>query len=215
MPLHRLWGHCQAEVKAYGSGVWRGMTREGMIEKAVRFKNQGFSAIKMQIGHVWGDKDDVENVRRVREAVGDDVDIMVDANMAYTADHAILMGKRIEEYDVYWLEEPVVPDDFEGYFRVASALKTRVVGGESHFTRFDLKPFFQNPGLPDPAAGRDPRRPDRPAQDRSDRRDLWPEDRPAPLSGTDDPADGLDPETARSLRTWASWPTSGSTGRPR
>ncbi len=148
MPLHRLWGHAQKEVKAYGSGVWRGMTREGMIEKALRFKSEGFSAIKMQIGFVWGDKDDVENVRLVREAVGDNVDIMVDANMAYTADHAILMGKKIQDYGIYWLEEPVVPDDYEGYFRVANALDTRVVGGESHFTRYDLKPFFQNPVCP-------------------------------------------------------------------
>ena len=148
MPLHRLWGHCQSEVKAYGSGVWRGMTREGMIEKAKRFKSEGFSAIKMQVGHSWGDKDDVENVRQVRAAVGDEVDIMVDANMAYTADHAILMGKKIQEYGIYWLEEPVVPDDYEGYFRVARALDPRVVGGESHFTRFDLKPFFQNPVCP-------------------------------------------------------------------
>lgn len=148
MPLHRLWGHSQKEVKAYGSGVWRGMTREGMIEKALRFKDEGFSAIKMQIGFNWGDKDDVENVRLVREAIGDDVEIMVDANMAYTADHAILMGKKIQEYGIYWLEEPVVPDDYEGYFRVANALDTRVVGGESHFTRYDLKPFFQNPVCP-------------------------------------------------------------------
>jgi len=148
MPLHRLWGHVKPQVKAYGSGVWRGMTREGMIEKALRFKGQGFSAIKMQVGHVWGDKDDVENVRQVRAAVGDDIDIMVDANMAYTADHAILMGKRIQEYGIYWLEEPVVPDDYEGYFRIAAALDTRVVGGESHFTRYDLKPFFQNPVCP-------------------------------------------------------------------
>lgn len=148
LPLHRLWGHCQAEIPAYGSGVWRGMTREGMIEKAQRFKAEGFSALKMQIGHIWGDAEDVENVRQVRAAVGDDFDIMVDANMAYTSDHAILMGKRIQDYDIYWLEEPVVPDDYEGYFRIAQALDTRVVGGESHFTRYDLKPFFQNPVCP-------------------------------------------------------------------
>lgn len=148
MPLHRLWGHVQSEIPVYGSGVWRGMSRDGMVEKAKRFKDQGYPAIKMQIGHIWGDKDDVENVRVVRDAVGEDIDIMVDANMAYTADHAILMGKKIQEYGVYWLEEPVVPDDYEGYFRIANALDTRVVGGESHFTRFDLKPFFQNPVCP-------------------------------------------------------------------
>ena len=73
---------------------------------------------------------------------------MVDVNMAWTADHAILQGRKLEEYDIYWLEEPVVPDDFAGYFRIADALDLRVVGGESHMTRFDLKPFFENPKLP-------------------------------------------------------------------
>ncbi|MGI9386854.1 MAG: mandelate racemase/muconate lactonizing enzyme family protein, partial [Methyloligellaceae bacterium] len=135
LPLHRLWGHYRDQVPAYGSGVWRGLGGDGMVEKAKRFVAEGFSAIKMQVGHTWTDDQDVDHVRRVREAVGPDVDIMVDVNMAWTADHAILMGKRLQEYDIYWLEEPVVPDDFAGYFRIADALDTRVVGGESHFTR--------------------------------------------------------------------------------
>ena len=64
------------------------------------------------------------------------------------ADKAIIMGRELEAYDIYWLEEPVLPDDFSGYFRVADALTTRVVGGESHFTRFDLKPFFEHRKCP-------------------------------------------------------------------
>jgi L-alanine-DL-glutamate epimerase-like enolase superfamily enzyme len=56
--------------------------------------------------------------------------------------------RKFQDYNVYWLEEPVVPDDFAGYLRIAEALDLRVVGGETHFTRFDLKPFFENPRLP-------------------------------------------------------------------
>ena len=148
LPLHRLWGHYRDRVPAYGSGVWRGLGGDGMVEKAKRFVGQGFKAIKMQVGHTWTDDQDVDHVRRVREAVGRDIDIMVDVNMAWTADHAVLMGKRLQEYDIYWLEEPVMPDDFAGYLRIADALDTRVVGGESHFTRYDLKPFFENPKIP-------------------------------------------------------------------
>src|SRR5258707_4426657 len=58
------------------------------------------------------------------------------------------MGRKFEPYDIYWLEEPVPADDFKGYRRVADALPIRIVGGETHFTRFDLKPFFENPRLP-------------------------------------------------------------------
>jgi L-alanine-DL-glutamate epimerase-like enolase superfamily enzyme len=148
MPLHRLWGHYHNEVPVYGSGVWRGLGGDGMVEKAQRFMDEGFTAIKMQVGHTWTDAEDLDNVRRVRDVVGPDVDIMVDVNMAWTADKAIIMGRKLEEYDIYWLEEPVMPDDFAGYFRIADALDTRIVGGESHFTRFDLKPFFENPKIP-------------------------------------------------------------------
>ncbi len=148
MPLHRLWGHFRPEVPVYGSGVWRGLDAEGMVEKARRFVDAGYRAIKMQVGHVWSRREDVEHVRLVREAVGPDVDIMVDVNMAWTADEAIMMGRRLDAHDIYWLEEPVVPDDFEGYLRVARALDTRVVGGENHFTRYDLRPLIECREIP-------------------------------------------------------------------
>ena len=129
LPLHRLWGHYRSEVPAYGSGCWRGMGGEGMAAKARRFVESGYRAIKMQVGHIWSAAEDVANVAMVREAVGPDVDVMVDVNMAWTADHAILMGRKFEPYEIYWLEEPVSPEDFRGYFRIAEALDTRVVGG--------------------------------------------------------------------------------------
>ena len=97
MPLHRLWGHYRAEVPAYGSGVWRGLSPDAMVEKALRFKAEGYPAVKMQVGHAWSDAQDLDHVRRVREAVGPEVDIMVDVNMAWTADHAILQGRKLEE----------------------------------------------------------------------------------------------------------------------
>ena len=102
----------------------------------------------MQVAHTATLATDLDNVRRMREAVGPDIDIMIDVNMGWTADVAIQMGRKFQDYDVYWLEEPVVPDDFAGYLRIADALDLRIVGGETHFTRFDLKPFFENPKLP-------------------------------------------------------------------
>ena len=148
LPLHRLWGHFRAQLPVYGSGCFRGSGGDGMIAKALHYKERGYKAIKMQVAHTADLATDLDNVRRMREAVGPDIDIMIDVNMGWTADVAILMGRKFEDYDVYWLEEPVVPDDFAGYFRIAEALDLRIVGGETHFTRFDLKPFFENPRLP-------------------------------------------------------------------
>jgi L-alanine-DL-glutamate epimerase-like enolase superfamily enzyme len=148
LPLHRLWGHFRAQLPAYGSGCFRGAGGDGMIAKALHYKERGYKAIKMQVAHVGNLATDLDNVRRMREAVGPDVAIMIDVNMGWTADVAIQMGRKFQDYDVYWLEEPVAADDFAGYLRIAEALDLRIVGGETHFTRFDLKPFFEHPLLP-------------------------------------------------------------------
>ena len=148
LPLHRLWGHVRSELPVYGSGCFRGSGGDGMIAKALHFKAKGFRAIKMQVAHTQDLPTDLDNVRRMREAVGPDIDIMIDVNMGWTADVAIQMGRKFEDYDVYWLEEPVRPDDFDGYKRIARALDLRIVGGETHFTHFDLMPFFEEPLLP-------------------------------------------------------------------
>ncbi len=148
LPLHRLWGHCHDALPAYGSGCWRGLGRDGMIARAKEFTGQGLTAIKMQAAHIRPWREDVANVRAMRDALGPDIEIMIDVNMGWTADTAIQAGHHFDECDIYWLEEPVVAEDFAGYRRVAAALKTRVVGGESHFTRYDLRPFFEHPSTP-------------------------------------------------------------------
>ena len=148
LPLHRLWGHYRSQIPAYGSGCFRGARGDGMIAKAKHFIAQGFKAIKMQVAHVGDLRTDLDNVRRMRDAVGPDIEIMIDVNMGWNADVAITMGRKFEEYDVYWLEEPVLADDYAGYLRIAEALDLRVVGGETHFGRADLKPFLENPRLP-------------------------------------------------------------------
>ena len=158
LPLFRLWGAARSEVPAYGSGVFRGLGRDGMIGRAKEFTSRGLKAIKMQVAHLRPWREDVENVKAMREAMGGGVEIMIDVNMGWDADTAIQAGHRIDEFDPYWLEEPVVAEDFSGYRRIAAALKTRIVGGESHFGRNDLRPFFEAPHStpilqPDPMRG--------------------------------------------------------------
>jgi L-alanine-DL-glutamate epimerase-like enolase superfamily enzyme len=148
MPLFRLWGGISRPLPAYGSGCWRGLGREGMAEKAKAYLAKGFTAIKMQCGHIYTGDEDAANLRFMRDSLGPEVSIMTDANMAWTADEAIQTGLKLQAYDLYWLEEPVAAEDFKGYIRVANALTTRVVGGETHFTRYDLRPFLEDPCLP-------------------------------------------------------------------
>jgi L-alanine-DL-glutamate epimerase-like enolase superfamily enzyme len=148
LPLFRLWGAAHTSVPAYGSGCWRGLGRDGMIERAKQFTAAGFGAIKMQVAHIRPWREDVKNVQAMREALGPGTEIMVDVNMGWDAGTAIQAGHHLDECDIYWLEEPVVCEDFDGYARIAAALKTRIVGGESHFTRFDMRPFFRTASTP-------------------------------------------------------------------
>ena len=148
LPLHRLWGHVRSRIPAYGSGCFRGALGEGMAAKAKHYADQGYRAIKMQAAHIGDWRQDVRNLRLVRDTVGPDVEIMIDINMGWHADQAIIAGRAFQDYDPYWIEEPVTADDFAGYLRCAEALTTRVVGGETHFGRADLKPVLENPRLP-------------------------------------------------------------------
>ena len=119
LPLHRLWGHYRSEFPAYGSGCFRGAGGDGMIEKALHFQArlQGDQDAGRPCAHDLAT--DLDNVRRMREALGPDIDIMIDVNMGWSADVAIQMGRKFENYDIYWLEEPVMADDFAGYLRIA------------------------------------------------------------------------------------------------
>ena len=158
LPLFRLWGAARTEIPTYGSGVFRGLGRDGMIARAKEFTARGLKAIKMQVAHIRPWREDVLNVKAMREALGGGIEIMIDVNMGWDADTAIQAGHRIDEFDPYWLEEPVVAEDFAGYRRIAAALKTRIVGGESHYCRNDLRPFFEAPHpvpilQPDPMRG--------------------------------------------------------------
>ncbi len=147
-PLWQLWGGRPDPLPIYGSGCFRGLGHDGMIEKAERYVAEGFPAIKMQVAHCFTHDEDVANVRDMRQALGGDIDIMVDVNQGWTADEAIAAGGRLDDFNLAWLEEPVLADDFEGYHRVADAIRTPVVGGENHFTHHDLKPFFASRKIP-------------------------------------------------------------------
>lgn len=147
-PLWQLWGGRPDPIPAYGSGCFRGLGHDGMIEKAERFVDQGFQAIKMQVAHLFSHDEDVENVRDMRQALGDGIDIMVDVNQGWSADEATTVGKRLEPFDLAWLEEPVMADDIEGYKKIAAALDIPIVGGENNFGLGDMKPFIETDNIP-------------------------------------------------------------------
>ena len=112
-----------------------------MAQEAARLAAEGYAAIKMKVG--GGQKIDIARMDAVRAAVGANVDIMLDANSGYDAPTAIAVGQHAEKLGVFWLEEPVVPDDLPGYKRIRDAVKgVRLAAGEGEFTAAGFRPFL-------------------------------------------------------------------------
>ncbi|MEH2552276.1 D-galactarolactone cycloisomerase [Bradyrhizobium sp. AZCC 2262] len=141
VPAHRLLGGpLRTEVQAYATGLYRrksGDPLRYLAEEAAGYVAEGFAAVKLKVG--FGVDEDAAVTRAVREAIGPDVALMVDANHAYDAVAAIRLGRMIEPYDIGWFEEPVPPEDVAGYRAVKAALSIPVAGGECEFTRFGFR----------------------------------------------------------------------------
>ena len=102
----------------------------------------------MKVGKDFGkrEREDIERLAAVRDAVGDDIEIYVDANNGYYAKQAIYMGKAFEEYRVGWFEEPVLADDIDGLAAVAKAIDIPVATGEHEYTKYGFKDLIAREG---------------------------------------------------------------------
>src|SRR4051812_44597237 len=121
LPLYKLLGGYRDRVPTYIAGGYY-EEGKGLAELAREMEENvalGARAIKMKVGAV-PIREDVERVATVRRAIGPDVKLLVDANCAYRHYQAIQFAKRIEEFDVFWFEEPVAPDDYEGHRKLAA-----------------------------------------------------------------------------------------------
>ena len=151
LPLHKLIGGAHRDrIEVYGYGMMlRPESANNLVarftDEAAAIKNMGFKAIKMKIG--LGPKDDVRLIEAVRRGVGDDYRFMVDANHAYTTHDAFYVGRAMEEFDPYWFEEPVAPEDLDGYRELRSGLRVNISGGEAEFNRWGWRALLESRGL--------------------------------------------------------------------
>lgn len=126
-------------VEAYASSL-RFRDEETLREEARTYREQGYPAAKLKVGK--GVETDLNNIRIVRESMGDDMDLMVDANCGYDVHSAIELGEKMEKYDISWFEEPVFPENLTGYRRIANAINIPLAGGECEFTRWGFQNFL-------------------------------------------------------------------------
>ncbi len=140
MPLYQMLGGYRNRVPTYIAGGYY-EDGKGLIELSKEMKENvemGAKAIKMKVGAV-SIREDVERVKTVRDAIGPDIKLMVDANGAYRYYEAIQLAKRIEECDPFWFEEPVAPDDYDGHRKLSAATTIPIATGENEYTRYGFR----------------------------------------------------------------------------
>jgi len=133
-PLAHVLGANSDRVAVYASeGLWLDRDPVGLAREASDLVEQGFRAVKMRIGRARM-LDDVAAIRAVREAIGPDVALMVDCNQAFDPTYAIRLGRRLDEFELAWLEEPTQHDDLVGHAQIAAALDTPIASGEKLYS---------------------------------------------------------------------------------
>jgi len=138
LPVYRLLGGFRHEVEAYASqGLWLDRSRDELAAEAAGYVAEGFKAVKMRAGKADEDED-VARVRSVREAIGAECKLMIDANQAWDLKQTLRMGRKLEEFDVYWLEEPMPYNQIEDYARATEALSMPLCTGESFYLKDEI-----------------------------------------------------------------------------
>lgn len=151
LPLYKMIGGAHRDkIDVYGYGMMlRTESVDSLVarftDEAAAIKGMGFKATKMKVG--LGLRDDVRLIEAVRRGVGDDYRFMIDANHAYTTHDAFYMGRAMEEFDPYWFEEPVAPEDLDGYRELRQGLRVNISGGEAEFNRWGWRALLESRGL--------------------------------------------------------------------
>ncbi|MFC9125501.1 mandelate racemase/muconate lactonizing enzyme family protein [Streptomyces sp. NPDC057099] len=143
VPVHRLLGGPVRErIDCYASPVALHADPADSARQALGFVEDGFKALKVKIGR--GERTDRAHLTAVREAVGEDIDILTDVNCAYDLDQATRVGGVLRDLGISWYEEPLQVDDLANLGELRRRTGLTIVNGETHFTRFDLRDSLLN-----------------------------------------------------------------------
>jgi D-galactarolactone cycloisomerase len=142
LPVYKLLGGAyRNKARAYATGLYEPQgvpsVMDALVDEARRYEEQGFTGVKLKVG--YGLETDVRYVRAVRKAISPETSLMVDANHAYNASEAIRLARTLEGLDVYWFEEPVPPEDLDGYLEVKQNTSLLIAGGECEYTRYGFR----------------------------------------------------------------------------
>jgi D-arabinonate dehydratase len=148
MPLYKMLGGYRDRVPAYIAGGYyvEGKGLDELAQEMAEYVAWGARAVKMKVGAI-SISEDVERVKAVRQAIGPHVKLMLDANCAYRYYEAARFARQVEEYDPFWFEEPVAPDDYEGFRKLAAKTTIPLATGENEYTRYGFRDLIASQGV--------------------------------------------------------------------
>ena len=133
LALKDLYGTGTDRVRTYYGGIDLMLSETELLNNIEKQLMSGHTAVKIKLGKE-NEYEDIARVKAVRKLIGKDALFMVDANMIWSVEQAIRMAKRLEEYNVAWLDEPTNPDDYEGYARIGQTTTIPIAMGENLHT---------------------------------------------------------------------------------
>jgi L-alanine-DL-glutamate epimerase-like enolase superfamily enzyme len=142
-PLWEVAGGFRRDVPLYDTeGGWLHLSTDELVQGAIHAKDSGWGGMKLKVGKPTSGED-LERLRAVRQAVGDRIDIMVDANQSMTAAEAIRRARAFEEVNLYWFEEPLPADDVAGHVRLSQSTSIPIAVGESLYSIGQFRDYLE------------------------------------------------------------------------
>lgn len=146
LPVSTLLGGAQrGEIRPYATGLYftdKNNPSKNFKKEVEQYLAMGFKAIKMKVG--LGVEKDYQHVKKMRQLIGDDIQLMVDSNHAYTLNEASALARKIEPFNISWFEEPISPEFYEQYHELRTKTTIPIAGGECEYLRFGFQQLLKN-----------------------------------------------------------------------
>lgn len=145
-PIWKVLGTYKTEIPIYGSGGWISYTIDELKDEVTDYVNRGFKAVKIKVGKPdW--KEDLERLRLVRESVGKNVEIMMDANQGMSLPNAMSLSRAAREIGITWFEEPINHSNFRGFESLKNKTGISLAMGEREFSTLPLRELIERSAI--------------------------------------------------------------------